>query len=140
MGISNLSLSLSHEYHHAYSLQLTNGKDGSKQHSLESIEEAYYLAEEMMFVFPCRFGVLCQISDVTNIYACTTISDVTISDVTSSTSTSRLPNFSSSLDTSVLYCTTAISLNISYYVAPRHKFCLTDLTVSKFARKYDVLF
>jgi hypothetical protein len=27
-----------------------------------------------------------------------------------------------------------------YYVAPRHKFCLMDLTVSKFARKYDVLF
>jgi hypothetical protein len=27
-----------------------------------------------------------------------------------------------------------------HYVAPRHKFCLTDLTVSKFARKYDVLF
>jgi hypothetical protein len=78
MGISNLSLSLSHEYHHAYSLQLTNGKDGSKQH-LESIEEAYYLAEEMMFVsvFPRRFGVWRQISDVTNIYACTTISDVT---------------------------------------------------------------
>jgi hypothetical protein len=27
-----------------------------------------------------------------------------------------------------------------FYVAPCHKFCLTDLTVSKFARKYDVLF
>jgi hypothetical protein len=40
MGISNLSLSLSHEYHHPHSLQLTNGKEGSKQHFLESIEEA----------------------------------------------------------------------------------------------------
>jgi hypothetical protein len=33
MGISNLSLYLSHEYHHPYSLQLTKGwKDGTKQH------------------------------------------------------------------------------------------------------------
>jgi hypothetical protein len=31
-GISNFSLSLSHEYHQADSLQLTDGKDGSKQH------------------------------------------------------------------------------------------------------------
>jgi hypothetical protein len=37
MGISNLSLSQSHEYHHPDSLQLTNGKDGSKQHFLGSI-------------------------------------------------------------------------------------------------------
>jgi hypothetical protein len=50
MGISNLSLSLSHEYHHPDSLQLTNGKDGSNQHLLESIEEAYYLVEVMLFV------------------------------------------------------------------------------------------
>jgi hypothetical protein len=62
MGISNLSLSLSHEYHHSLSdsLQLTNGKDRSKQHSLCSIEEAYYLVEGMMFVsaLPLRpFGV-----------------------------------------------------------------------------------
>jgi hypothetical protein len=28
----SLSLSLSHEYHHAYSHQLTNGKDGIKHH------------------------------------------------------------------------------------------------------------
>jgi hypothetical protein len=32
MGISNLSLSLSNEYHHRDSLQLANGKDGSKNH------------------------------------------------------------------------------------------------------------
>jgi hypothetical protein len=36
------------------------------------------------------------------------------------------------------------AVNSSYftndYVAPRHKFCLTDLTVSKCARKYDLLF
>jgi hypothetical protein len=50
MGISNLSLFLSHDYHHAYSLQLTNGKDGIKHHYLESIEEAYYLVEVMVFV------------------------------------------------------------------------------------------
>jgi hypothetical protein len=59
MEISNLSLSLSHDYHHAYSLELTNGKEGSKQHSLRSTEEAYYLVEGMMFVsvFPRRrFG------------------------------------------------------------------------------------
>jgi hypothetical protein len=58
MEISNLSLSLSHDYHHAYSLELTNGKEGSKQHSLCSTEEAYYLVEGMMFVsvFPRRFG------------------------------------------------------------------------------------
>jgi hypothetical protein len=31
-GISNLSLFLSHEYHQADSDQLTNGKDGRKQH------------------------------------------------------------------------------------------------------------
>jgi hypothetical protein len=51
----NLSLFLSHEYHHPDSLQLTNGKDGSKQHFLESIEEAYYLVEVMLFVsfLPC---------------------------------------------------------------------------------------
>jgi hypothetical protein len=42
--ISNLSLSLSHEYIHPGSLQLTNGKEGSTQHFLESMEEAYYLA------------------------------------------------------------------------------------------------
>jgi hypothetical protein len=28
----------------------------SKQHSICSIDEAYYLVEGMMFVFPCRFG------------------------------------------------------------------------------------
>jgi hypothetical protein len=58
MGISNLSLSLSHDYHHAYSLQLTKGKDGIKHHFLESIEEAYYLVEVMVFVSFCprRFG------------------------------------------------------------------------------------
>jgi hypothetical protein len=50
MGISNLSLFLSHEYHHPDSLQLTNGKDRSKQHPLWSIEKAYYLVEGMMFV------------------------------------------------------------------------------------------
>jgi hypothetical protein len=55
----NLSLSLSHEYHHPDSLQLTNRKDGSKNHNWESIEEAYYLVEVMVFVsvFPRRhFG------------------------------------------------------------------------------------
>jgi hypothetical protein len=31
MGISNLSLSALHEYHHPDSLQITNGKDRSKQ-------------------------------------------------------------------------------------------------------------
>jgi hypothetical protein len=36
--ISNLSLSLSHEYHHPDSLRLTNGKEGSKQHFLETTE------------------------------------------------------------------------------------------------------
>jgi hypothetical protein len=45
MGISNLSLSLSHEYHHPDSIKFTNGKDGRKQHFGESIEEAYYLVE-----------------------------------------------------------------------------------------------
>jgi hypothetical protein len=57
MGISNLSLSLSHDYHHAYSLQLTNGKDGIKHHFLDSIEEAYCLVERMAFVsvFPLRW-------------------------------------------------------------------------------------
>jgi hypothetical protein len=35
MEISNLSLSLSHEYHHPNSLELTNGKDGTKQHVRE---------------------------------------------------------------------------------------------------------
>jgi hypothetical protein len=50
MEISSLSLSLSHDYHHAYSLQLTNGKDGIKHHFLESIKEAYYLVERMVFV------------------------------------------------------------------------------------------
>jgi hypothetical protein len=57
----NLSIFLSHEYHHAYSLQLRNRKEGSKQHFLGSIEEAYYLVEDMLFVsfFPHRgFGVL----------------------------------------------------------------------------------
>jgi hypothetical protein len=57
----NLSLSLPHEYHHPDSLQLTNRKDGSKNHYWESIEEAYYLVEVMVFVsvFPRRrFGVL----------------------------------------------------------------------------------
>jgi hypothetical protein len=33
----NLSLLLSYEYHHPYSLQLTNGKEGSKQHFWESM-------------------------------------------------------------------------------------------------------
>jgi hypothetical protein len=46
MRISNLSLSLSHEYHHPASLQLTKGKGGSKHHFLESIEKAYYLVVE----------------------------------------------------------------------------------------------
>jgi hypothetical protein len=57
MGISNLSLSLSHDYHHAYSLQLTNGKDGIKHQFLESIEEAYYSVERKVFmsVFPLRW-------------------------------------------------------------------------------------
>jgi hypothetical protein len=32
MEVSNLSLSLSHEYRHPDSLQLTNVKDGIKQH------------------------------------------------------------------------------------------------------------
>jgi hypothetical protein len=56
MGISNRSFSLSHEYHHRDSLRLTNGKDRSKQHSLCSVEEAYYLVEGMLFVsiFPLR--------------------------------------------------------------------------------------
>jgi hypothetical protein len=44
----NLSLSLSHEYHHQDSLELTNRKDGSKYHFLECIEEAYYLVEVML--------------------------------------------------------------------------------------------
>jgi hypothetical protein len=35
MGISNLSLSLSHEYNHPDSLQCMHGKEGSKQHFLE---------------------------------------------------------------------------------------------------------
>jgi hypothetical protein len=59
MGISNLSLSLSHEYHQTDSLQLTNKKEGSKQHFKEIIEEGYSLVEEMLFVsvYPCcRFG------------------------------------------------------------------------------------
>jgi hypothetical protein len=46
----NPSCSLSHEYHHPDSLQLTNGKDGSKNHYSERIEEAYYLVEVMVFV------------------------------------------------------------------------------------------
>jgi hypothetical protein len=61
----NLSLSLSHEYHHPDSLQLTDGKDdGSKQHFWEGIEEAYYLVEVMRFVsvFPRRhFGILARV-------------------------------------------------------------------------------
>jgi hypothetical protein len=62
MGISNLSLSLSHEYHHQDSLELTKRKDGSKRHFLESIDEAYYLVEVMLFLsfFPRRFGILAR--------------------------------------------------------------------------------
>jgi hypothetical protein len=58
MGISNLSLSLSHEYHHLDSLQLMNGKDGIKHHFLESIEKAYYIVKKMLFVlvFPRPYG------------------------------------------------------------------------------------
>jgi hypothetical protein len=59
MGISTLSLSLSHDYHHLDSLQLANGKDGTKQHFWDGIEEAYYAVKEMLFVsvFPSRrFG------------------------------------------------------------------------------------
>jgi hypothetical protein len=44
------SLSLSNEYHHACSLQLANGIDGSKQFFLESIAEAYCSVKEMMLV------------------------------------------------------------------------------------------
>jgi hypothetical protein len=52
MGISNLSLSLSHEYHHGDSLQLMNGKDGTKQHSGERVQSVR--------VFALHFGVLAQ--------------------------------------------------------------------------------
>jgi hypothetical protein len=38
------------EYQHPDSLQLTNGKDGSKNHYSERIEEVYYLVEVMVFV------------------------------------------------------------------------------------------
>jgi hypothetical protein len=38
--MSNLSLSLSHEYDHPDTLQLTNRKEGSQQHFLQGIEEA----------------------------------------------------------------------------------------------------
>jgi hypothetical protein len=37
MGISNLALSLSHEYHRPNSLLLTNGKDRSKQPSEKAL-------------------------------------------------------------------------------------------------------
>jgi hypothetical protein len=50
MEINNRSLSLSHEYHHPGSLQLTNGKDGINQYFWESIEAACYLVEAMLFV------------------------------------------------------------------------------------------
>jgi hypothetical protein len=54
-----------------------------------------------------------------------------------STSIEAIANSNSNKTTaSLLYTYT----NVYYYVARRHKFCLTDLTVSKFARKYDVLF
>jgi hypothetical protein len=56
MEISNLSFSLSHEYHHPDSLQLTNGKEGNKHHFLESIEEAYHLVEIMLFLSNFPFG------------------------------------------------------------------------------------
>jgi hypothetical protein len=55
---SKLSLSQSHDYHHLDSLQLMDRKEGSKQHFLESTEEAYYLVVVMPSVsfFLCRFG------------------------------------------------------------------------------------
>jgi hypothetical protein len=49
--MSNLSLSLSHEYNHPDTLQLTNRKEGSQQHFLQGIEEAsYYLDKDMLFL------------------------------------------------------------------------------------------
>jgi hypothetical protein len=48
LGLSNLSLSLCNEHHYPNSLQLTNGKDATKQHFCEGIEEAYYLVKETM--------------------------------------------------------------------------------------------
>ena len=50
MAISSLSLSPLNEYHRPYLLLLVNGNDGIKQHFFCSIEEAYYLVEEMLFL------------------------------------------------------------------------------------------
>ena len=50
MGISSPSLSLLNEYHCPYLLLLVNGNDGIKQHFFCSIEEAYYLVVEVLFV------------------------------------------------------------------------------------------
>ena len=50
MAISSLSLSLLNEYHRPDILLLENRNDGIKQHFFCSIEEAYYLVEEMLFV------------------------------------------------------------------------------------------
>ena len=50
MGISSPSLSLLNECHRPDLLLLANGNDGIKQHFFCSIEEAYYLVKEMLFV------------------------------------------------------------------------------------------
>jgi hypothetical protein len=49
MRVSNLSLSLSHKYHHADALQLMNGKEGSKQHFWENRGG----------LLPCKRNVVC---------------------------------------------------------------------------------
>jgi hypothetical protein len=49
------------KHNHPDSLLLMNRKEGSRQHFLESIEEAYCLVKEMLFVSvfpPRRFGAM----------------------------------------------------------------------------------
>jgi hypothetical protein len=55
-AISRQNETFHHRNHMNIIILNHNGKDGTKQHFLESIEEAYYLVEVMLFssVFPGR--------------------------------------------------------------------------------------